>query len=261
MDLQGQPIPSGQRGVKNTSDPLANNPISEPSGPVVKDSLAAESANSGGAYSENRGAQPLGVSSKSTTTNTSDTSAARELPSTASARDRQNLESEKKYPDALGGQADYPGAHIPETGYVGGSTAAKKDLGITGQHEYPASEKLSSQNQSQPQSKSSGASKTPASGSGYQTRSATAAQKSQTYSAAAGQGKTDSNANQGDFPSDSKYNASFNSEIGSDQDPGRLAEQKFQRREAETVAAAAAPAQKGTGDGTWFTPLNADQRA
>ncbi|KAL5339876.1 hypothetical protein BJX70DRAFT_141162 [Aspergillus crustosus] len=259
MDLQGNPIPSGQRGTKVTTDPESNRPINEPSGPVVSDSLAAESATSGGAYSQNRGAEPIGASSKSTTTNTTDTSAARELPSTTSARDRQNLETQDRYPDALGGQAEYPGAHIPESGYVGGSTAAKKNLGITGQHEYPASEKLSSQTQSK---SSSGASKTPASGSGYQTRSATAAQKTQTYSAAAGQGKTSSNTKDSDFPSDPKYNASFNSEIGSEQDPGRLAEQKFQRRQAETVAgaAAAAPAQKGTGDSTWYEPLNSDQR-
>ncbi|KAL4869758.1 hypothetical protein BDV12DRAFT_167166 [Aspergillus spectabilis] len=259
MDLQGQPIPPGQRGVKVTTDPSSNRPINEPSGPVVKDSLAAESATSGGAYSENRGAQPIGATSKSTTTNTTDTSAAREIPSATSARDREDLQTQGQYPDALGGQGDFPGAHVPESGYVGGSTAAKKDLGITNQHEYLASEKLASQSKSK--SQSSGANKTPASGSGYQTRSATAAQKSQTYSSAAGQGKTSSNTNQGDFPSDPKYNASFNSEIGSKEDPGRLAEQKFQRRQAETVAGAAAPAQKGSGDQNLYESLNADQRA
>ncbi|KAL4750994.1 hypothetical protein BDW72DRAFT_105302 [Aspergillus terricola var. indicus] len=245
MDLQGNPIPSGQRGVKNTTDPLASRPINEPSGPVLKDSLAAESVSHGGSFNENRNAEPIGATSQNTTTNTTDTSAATKLPSTSNAREREEPHGSQRYPEALGGQAEFPGAHIPETGYVGGSTAAKKDLGIN-KPVYPASEKLDYQGQSRTQA--------PASGSGYQTRSATAAHKKQNYSsAAAGQGS--------EFPSDPKYNASFNSELGSQDDPGRLAEQKFQRREAETVAAAAAPAQKGTGDQTWYQPLNTDQRA
>ncbi|KAL4779470.1 hypothetical protein BJX76DRAFT_340699 [Aspergillus varians] len=247
MDLQGNPIPSGQRGVKVTTDPRSENPIDEPSGPVLKDSLAAESVSGGGSFNKNRGAEPLGVTSENTTTNTTDTSAATKLPPASSARDRGQTHGQQKYPDALGGQADYPGAHVPESGYVGGSTAAKKDLGID-KHEYAASEKL----QSQPQPKSQ--TRAPASGSVPQTRSATAAQKKQDYSsAAAGQDS--------EFPDDPKYNASFNSEIGSEEDPGRLAEQKFQRREAETLAAAAAPAQKSSGGQTWYQPLSNDQRA
>ncbi|KAL2855873.1 hypothetical protein BJY01DRAFT_203932 [Aspergillus pseudoustus] len=259
MDLQGQPIPSGQRGVKVTTDPASEQPIREPSGPVVGDSLAAESTHRGGSYAENRGANPLGVTGHNTTTNTTDTSAARKIPSAANAHDREDPTAKERYPDALGGQGEYPGTHVPETGYVGGSTAAKKDLGIGGK-QYHASEKLSQSSnkasQSKQQSSGTGAR---ASGSGYQTRSATAAQqKQQQYStAAAGQGS----GKQGDFPSDPKYNASFNSEIGSEDDPGRLAEQKFQRREAETVAGAAAPSQKkGAGDGSWYEPLSSDQR-
>ncbi|KAL4914061.1 hypothetical protein BDW62DRAFT_150576 [Aspergillus aurantiobrunneus] len=248
MDLQGDPIPAGQRGVKVTTDPMSDRPINEPSGPVLKDSLAAESVSGGGSFNKNRGAEPLGATSQNTTTNTTDTSAASKLPPASNARDRAHPYGQQKYPDALGGQADYPGAHVPETGYVGGPTAAKKDLGIN-QHEYPASEKLQAQSQSQSKSQT----QAPASGSGYQTRSATASQKQGYSPAAAGQGS--------EFPDDPKYNASFNSEIGSEDDPGRFAEQKFQRREAETVAAAAAPAQKGTGDQTWYQPLNTDQRA
>ncbi|KAL4984601.1 hypothetical protein BDW68DRAFT_166724 [Aspergillus falconensis] len=250
MDLQGNPIPSGQRGVKNTTDPLSNRTINEPSGSVLKDSLAAESVSHGGSFNENRNAEPIGATSQNTTTNTTDTSAATKLSSASNAREREEPHGSQRYPDALGGQAEFPGAHIPETGYVGGSTAAKKDLGIN-KPNYPASEKLNSQSKSQAQSRT----QANASGSGYQTRSATAAQKKQNDSSAtAGQG--------GEFPSDPKYNASFNSELGSEDDPGRLAEQKFQRREAETVAAAAAPAQKGTGgDQTWYQPLNTDQRA
>ncbi|KAL2869324.1 uncharacterized protein BJX67DRAFT_348114 [Aspergillus lucknowensis] len=243
MDLQGKPLSSGGRGVKVTTNPASEQPIHEPSGPVVNDSLAAESVRGGGSYNENRSAQPLGVSSKNTTTNITDTSAANEIPSAPSAHSRGGPFKQEKYPEALGGQADYPGAHIPESGYVGGPTGAKKELGIN-EHEYPASEKLS---QPKPQAKSqqqpSGAR---ASGSGYQTRSATAAAQG---------------SKQSEFPDDPKYNASFNSEIGSEDDPGRLAENKFQRREAKTSAAAAAPAEKGTGNRTWYDPLSSDQRA
>ncbi|KAL4940713.1 hypothetical protein BDV06DRAFT_17670 [Aspergillus oleicola] len=242
MDLQGTPIGQPAGGVKVTTDPASNQPIEEASGPVLKDSLAAESVSGGGAFTENRGAQPIGATSQNTTTNTTDTSAASKLPSASSARERGNPDAQSRYPDSLGGQADYPGAHVPETGYVGGPTAVKKDLGLN--KEYPASEKLEQPARQQ----------ATASGSQRQTRSATAAQREQNYAATAGQGSEG-------FPSDPKDNASFNSEIGSKEDPGRLAEQKFQRREAETVAAAAAPAQKGTGDNTWYTPLSSDQRA
>lgn len=234
-------MPAGGSGVKNTTDPRTERPIEEPSGPVLQDSLAAESATHGGTYSANRGAQPIGATSQNTTANTTDTSAATKLPPAADSRDREEPYGSHRYPDSLGGQANFPGPHVPESGYVGGPTAAKKDLGIN-QHAYPASEKLGAQ------PPGSGG------GNGRQTRSTTAAQKNQNYSSAA--------AGQGDeFPDDPKYNASFNSEIGSSQDPGRAAEQKFQRREAETSAGAAGPAQKSTGGDTWWSGLNTDQQA
>ncbi|KAI9368668.1 hypothetical protein BJX61DRAFT_204079 [Aspergillus egyptiacus] len=250
MDLQGTPIPSGQRGVKVTTDPASERPIQEPSGAITNDSLAAESVRSGGAYADNRGAQPLGVNSGNTTTNVTDTSAATKLPSASTARDRGDPSGKGRYPETVGGQPDFPGAHIPETGYVGGSTTAKKEMGVNKGPNYPASEKLSqsqSQSQTMSQQPSSGSrAAAAASGSGYQTRSATAGQNKQSGEF---------------FPDDPKYNASFNSEIGSEDDPGRAAELKFQRREAETVAGAAAPAQKGTGNQTWYEPLSSDQRA
>lgn len=43
---------------------------------------------------------------------------------------REDRARKEKYPEALGGQADYPGAHVPESGYVGGSTGAKEELGV-----------------------------------------------------------------------------------------------------------------------------------
>ncbi|KZF23657.1 hypothetical protein L228DRAFT_246490 [Xylona heveae TC161] len=70
------------------------------------------------------------------------------------------------------------------------------------------------------------------------------------------------NLREGGFDSDSKYNASFTSDIGGKNDPGRLAEAKFQRAAAESGPdAAGGPRQKGvSGDGQ-YDALNSDQAA
>lgn len=52
-----------------------------------------------------------------------------------------------------------------------------------------------------------------------------------------------------DFPDDPSHNASFTADIGTDNDPGRLAEAQFQQRTAQ-VAGATGPKQREiTGDG------------
>jgi hypothetical protein len=58
-------------------------------------------------------------------------------------------------------------------------------------------------------------------------------------------GPKGSNLTEGGFKSDDSKNASFNSEIGQRNDPGRLAELKFQRQNADTAGNAALPTQKG----------------
>jgi hypothetical protein len=148
MDLQGKPIPQGPHSSKVqhtlnyillprlirpkvTNDPDASrNPINEPSGPVPNDSLAAESATKGGTFAENRGSQPLGATAGQAATNTTNTSGTTELPPAPVGGLREDRERKEMYPEALGGQGDYPGPHVPESGYVGGPTAAKQDLGI-----------------------------------------------------------------------------------------------------------------------------------
>lgn len=50
---------------------------------------------------------------------------------------------------------------------------------------------------------------------------------------------------EGGFPSDDAKNASFTSEIGGKNDPGRLAEEKFARANANTAGDAGVPTQKG----------------
>ncbi|CAL5871681.1 uncharacterized protein PFLUO_LOCUS5934 [Penicillium psychrofluorescens] len=242
MDLQGTPIPPGNRSSKVTTDPAASRqPIEERPGPVANDSLAAESVRHGGAFAENWGAEPMGVSGQQSTLTNTDTSSATTFPSAPDGSMREDRQRQTKYPETLGGQGDFPGRHLPETGYTGGSTQAKKQMGLhTG--EYPASEKMAGE---QPSASSEQTST--ASGSGYQ---GNPHQKPK--------GK---NLTEGGFESSDRNNASFNSEIGSKQDPGRAAEQKFQLHVAESGNDVGGPRQKGVDNQNWYQPLENDQRA
>ena len=61
--------------LQNSSDPERyTNPVMEGAGAVASDSLAAESAKSGGKFGENRNSEPLSVSGSSSTFNNTDTS-------------------------------------------------------------------------------------------------------------------------------------------------------------------------------------------
>jgi hypothetical protein len=62
------------------------------------------------------------------------------------------------------------------------------------------------------------------------------------------------NLTEGGFESNDKNNASFNSEIGSKNDPGRATEAKFQRANVDAAGDAGFPRQKGTtGESTYDT--------
>ncbi|GAQ10591.1 hypothetical protein ALT_7912 [Aspergillus lentulus] len=273
MDLQGKPVPPGQRNTKVTTDPEARrHPNKETSGPVANDSLAAESARSGGDYNQNRGAEPLGVSGSQSTFNNTDTSGATKLSSAPDAATREELDKKEKYPENMGGQGKFPGAHVPETGYTGGSTAAKRDLGIN-KGEYSTSQQSSrpqtrSQTQSQSQSQSQPQSQpAEASGSGHRSKYNAGQAPSYIQSVTGQHTHTKpkgNNLQEGGFDSDPNNNASFTSEIGSDQDPGRFAENYSQRKAADTGAADAVRGpveKKGVDDKTWYQPLESDQRA
>lgn len=263
MDLQGNPTPPGRRSTKVTQVPeAARNPVRE-SGSVINDSLAAESTRSGGAYSQNRRAEPLGVAGNQSTLNNTDTSGANELSSASSGATREDRDKQERYPEALGGQGNFPGTHVPETGYTGGSTAAKQSMGIN-QGAYPASQKVSqseseSESQSQPQAAE-------ASGSGYRSEY-NGGQAPPYIQHVTGQLRNTKpkgkNLQEGGFDSDPNNNASFTSEIGSDQDPGRYGENYSQRKAVENGApdVARGPTEKGIDDKTWYQPLESDQRA
>lgn len=245
MDLQGTPIGRSSGGTKVnicslsisaegefvsndvqvTSDPSRyNNPIHEGPGPIANDSLAAESSRTGGAFSENRDSVPLGVSGNQSTFNNRDTSSASQLSSAENAASRGDAGPEGRYPEALGGQGEYPGKHLPETGYTGGSTRAKKDLGLQG-HQYNTQERQAAE----------------AGGSGT-ISSAYYGGEAPTYVTPVVQGTGSAkpkgnDIREGGFDSVPSRNASFNSDIGTKKDPGRLAEQKFEGETAKSANA------------------------
>jgi hypothetical protein len=115
-----------------------HHPRAERAGPVAADSLAAESTRQGGGFSENRGAEPLGVKGSSSTFANTDTSGATVLAPARDAKERDDNTTQNevpnnlkgpgglKFPEAVGGQGDFPGVHDSEN-YFGGSTEAKKE--------------------------------------------------------------------------------------------------------------------------------------
>jgi len=66
------------------------------------------------------------------------------------------------------------------------------------------------------------------------------------------------NLTEGGFESDDSKNASFNSDIGSKNDPGRLAEEKIQRENADAAGDAAMPRQKGMSGDNEYDALGGD---
>ncbi|KAF7597550.1 hypothetical protein BBP40_000028 [Aspergillus hancockii] len=267
MDQQGTPIGQGPRSTKVTTDPDASrNPIRESSGPIAGDSLAAESATKGGAYAQNRGAQPLGVSGSQSTLNTKDTSAASELSSAPVGAARENLDSQQKYPEALGGQGNYPGAHLPGSGYVGGPTAAKQQAQQQQQGTQQGtrhSARLQQQSQASRTSQTQQRGTANASGSGYSSNYNAGTAPSYVedvvgdLSSKTPKGK---NLQEGGF--DENNNASFNTDIGSENDPGRLAERGFQNKQVESgPTGTSAGREKGVSDQHPYQHLQSDQRA
>ncbi|KAH8698549.1 hypothetical protein BGW36DRAFT_396304 [Talaromyces proteolyticus] len=225
MDLQGTPIGNTGTGTKVTTDPASYKPVQENPGPITNDSLAADSVRQHGAFAQNSDSQPLGVSGSKSTFNNTDTSGATQLSSAPQASARENPSRQERYPDALGGQGDYPGKHLPESGYAGGSTRAKKELGI-GTKQYNTQER---------QAATAGGSN-----NGYRsaynggTAASYIAPVTETLGSTKPHGK---NLQEGGFESNDSANASFNTDIGSRKDPGRLAENKIQRKAAESGAA------------------------
>jgi hypothetical protein len=234
MDLQGTPLPHGPRSTKVTTDPLASQqPIEEPSGPVPTDSLAAESVRKGGAFSENRDAEPASYDKSSL--KSTNTSRASELPPASVGGNREDRQRQEKYPEALGGQGNFPGAHLAQSGYAGGPTAAKQQMGTVNQ--------------------------TTASGSSPYNGGQAPSYIADVTDGYQHQKPNGRNIHEGGFDSSTAENAAFNSDIGTSDDPGRAGLNKFQHTTAKSALNAGVPRQEHVGSQTAFDALERDQRA
>jgi hypothetical protein len=241
--------------MKVTNDPAGRqNPIREGAGPVTSDSLAAESVRAGGLFAENRDSDPLAVKGANSTFNTTDTSAADVLPPARDAAHRPGPEEE------------LPGLG---KGYVAGArkgsgTGSSKE---TQQHEqHTPSEGVSSSQDTKgssgehTSSKQHGTSAGKESGSGHeggtqaaehhhghhggkkQHNSETTHQpepaptyvKADILDQPLHQKPKGRNLTEGGIEEDAP-NASSTAEIGSEDDPGRLAEERFARTAAQSV--------------------------
>ncbi|KAI9813398.1 MAG: hypothetical protein M1827_004072 [Pycnora praestabilis] len=251
---------SSSSGAKVTKDPEAqNNPIQEGPGGITSDSLAADSTKSGGAFSENKGAAPLGVDSNSSTLSNTDTSGATKLDSTPNAEARQaqtewqesstqnSGAAGQKYPEGAGGQGDFDGQHSAEYGYAGGPTSAKqeRDSKQSSGGDYGTS---SSGGDSYQQSKQGG---TAPSSLDPSVDEFTSAKKPK--------GK---NITEGGFDEDAPNASMGNSDIGTENDPGRVATNDMQRKQAESGPdAAGGPRQKELTKDGQYDVLSSDQAA
>ena len=219
----------------------------EPTGPVASDSLAAESIQDSGGFSENTNATPLGVRGASSTLANTDTSGATILPPAASGADRQRQEQKGLGSDERGtaGGVKYPegdpppsftGTHGMDQGYVGGPSADRETSG------YQASGLSSSEAQRE-------ASTTTA--EGQQSSSDTSDFTSTATSGAAGvrpyvdQAPNYAGVVSGAISSEGQYKPkganlvegdipetkTFTGDVGGQHDPGRVAEEQMLRKQ------------------------------
>jgi hypothetical protein len=209
---------------------------------VAADSLAAESTKSGGGFSENRDSEPLKVSGSNSTLANTDTSAADRLEPApnSEARKAQNDWAEEKDTGPSGHYAKGEGrATGPTSGSQSGSSGQTGSSGHRG-----------SSGQTGGNSQQGGSHHIPGNG---------APAPSYVVDQYLVDGKVKGeNVKEGGFDNDGAKNASSNAEIGSDMDPGRVAEQKFARENAVSANDAGYPKDKGKPDGGQYEALKSD---
>lgn len=240
---------------QHTSDPERyENPTTERAGAVAADSLAAESTRSGGAFAQNRDSEPLSVSGSSSTFNTTDISGATTLAPAPDAAEREAKEAWSevpegargpagaKYPEGAG-TASFPGAHTAE-GYAGGPTSAQGGVSSTG---YQSS---GSRTGTTADAQQGGSRRSDNEAPGY-----VAGIESEPAQNGKPKGK---NITEGGFDDDPSKNASFTSDIGDKNDPGRLAEEQFQTS-TQTSAGGKGPRQHEITGDSQYSILDADK--
>lgn len=253
----------------------------ESTGPVASDSLAAESAKAGGAFSENENVDILSVKGANSTLNTTDTSGATVLHAASSGAEREKQDikglgsdergttGEKLYAD--GEQPKFSGTHSQE-GYTGGTskdtaaasedskTVAQSYSGASGDSFADGGAATTSSSSGSVQSTSvkstGGSSSGPAPGTGSaavgSSGSADSADAAPSYvDAVTGGLRTEGemqpkgkDLTEGGIPE----TKTFTGNVGGDKDPGRLAEQKFEKINADTAGAAGQSAEEKQGN-------------
>ena len=244
--------------IQNTSDPERyTNPTSEGAGAVASDSLAAESAQSGGKFGENRDSNLKG---NNHTMNNTDTSSAKTLAPASNAAEREETEAldqtsgnakgshGKKYPEGAEGQSDIPGHSLdgnPASG-LRGVTGPSSSMGTSGQVGGSDNKPAATENAS----KGEGGADVDAA-PGY-----VASVQSEANKTGMPKGK---NITEGGFDDDPSNNASFTSDIGTENDPGRKAEGDMQKK-AQSASGGTGPKQApGQSDGSQYDVLDTDQ--
>lgn len=181
------------------------------------------------------------------TLNNTDTSAATTLAPATNAQERDANDAKTALQETSSSTEGSSGTKSDS-----GSSGAKSDLGSSTQQKPPASHTTGDH---------SGESTT-AQSSSDSSAGAAPSYVSSVASEAAKSGKPHGkNITEGGFDSDDSKNASFNAEIGGENDPGRAAENQFQRQTLESGndAAPGVPRQKGVSDDGQFDVLETEQ--
>lgn len=235
---------------QNTSDPEAlRNPIEEGPGAIASDSLAAESVNAGGAFSENRNSEPLAQSGSKSTFNNTDTSGATELGPTPDAAEREAKEAWQATSDEVKGPG---GVKYPE-----GADQAIGEQGESGVYQ------ASGIRGGGPGADDSREDYTPGGSGGNPDSSDTNTAPSyvnsvQSQPAQSGKPKG-KNITEGGFDSDDSNNASFTAEVGSKDDPAQRAANEMQMK-TQSASGPTGPRQKmGEGDNSQYDVLQEEQ--
>ena len=235
-----------------TTDPAGTaNPIREGAGPVTSDSLAAESSRGSSGFSKNRDAEPLAVEGSKSTFGTTDTSAATELPPAADGAGRQNVTGGEVQQAAHGStRGDYAGpasGHSEEHQHKGeGEQQQGQQQGqktTSGQH--PSDTLRSGGGGDNAKDPVPRGSEQPARDQGDDEREikrddavtnqpgvAPTYVKADVLDRVQHAKPKGKNLHEGGIEDDAP-NASSMGEIGTENDPGRLAEQRFEARNAE----------------------------
>ena len=162
-----------------------------------------------------------------------------------------------KYPEGLGGQGDFDGQH-GQYGYAGGPTSAKQEQ-AENSGVYQASGIRGGgpgADDSRDDYNVGGKGGNPDSTDTNTAPSYVASVASQPTQSGKPKGK---NITEGGFDDDPSKNASFNADIGTENDPGRRAENEMQRT-TQSASGSTAPKQKmGESDGSQYDVLKEEQ--